>query len=166
MSTDNFSARSFVFTINNYSEKNVENLRAIPCKAIICGKEVGEQGTPHIQGAIVFNANMRRDAFKSYDMMPNKWWTGYTGEAVVYMDDPPVEWGRVHLMGNIKRWVNEHPFNCCVHGGITKVRFRRMVVSANAPPGEYMGGSYEEPPFLARFKVIEITSREQLEFLR
>ncbi len=72
---DNFSAKSFVFTINNFTEKNVENLKAIPCQRIICGKEVGAKGTPHIQGAITFKQCVRREAFKQTIE-----WDGFCGK--------------------------------------------------------------------------------------
>jgi hypothetical protein len=54
------NGKSFVFTINNYTEKCVDFVKAVPCQRIIAGYEVGEEkGTPHIQGAIVFKKTMR-----------------------------------------------------------------------------------------------------------
>lgn len=65
MSTDNFVASSFTFTINNYTEENIASLKAIPCLRCVAGYEVAPTtGTPHIQGAIMFAKPMRRDAFK------------------------------------------------------------------------------------------------------
>jgi len=46
-------ARNFLFTINNYTPEDELLLRSIDCKWIIAGKEVGDSGTPHLQGAIV-----------------------------------------------------------------------------------------------------------------
>jgi hypothetical protein len=42
----------YVFTINNYNDDEVQRVKEIKCRAIKAGFEVGESGTPHIQGAI------------------------------------------------------------------------------------------------------------------
>jgi hypothetical protein len=47
-------ARSFVFTINNYTEDDVVACDTVVCKYICYGQEVGECGTPHLQGYISF----------------------------------------------------------------------------------------------------------------
>ncbi len=44
--------RSFVFTINNWTDQQYQSLFLFNYKYVVIGKEVGESGTPHLQGYI------------------------------------------------------------------------------------------------------------------
>lgn len=53
------SARTWCFTLNNYTEAEIEMLRVLPCRYMVCGLEVGDEGTPHVQGYIEMSRVMR-----------------------------------------------------------------------------------------------------------
>jgi len=48
-------ARSYCFTLNNYSEPERVAITEVDCHYLIFGEEVGESGTPHLQGYINYN---------------------------------------------------------------------------------------------------------------
>lgn len=47
-------SRNFCFTWNNYPADALQQLERIQCRYFIAGREVGESGTPHLQGVICF----------------------------------------------------------------------------------------------------------------
>lgn len=59
--------KRFCFTLNNYDETELESLRARLSKEAryaIFGKEVGKEGTPHLQGYVSVSKNLRLSSAK------------------------------------------------------------------------------------------------------
>lgn len=54
----------FCFTLNNYSEDELTWLKSFDCKWIVIGREVGESGTPHLQGACVLGKQIAFSTIK------------------------------------------------------------------------------------------------------
>lgn len=56
----------FVFTLNNYNQQEEEALKNFECKWMIFGHEVGDNGTPHLQGAVCIGKSVAFSTIKRY----------------------------------------------------------------------------------------------------
>ncbi|AXQ66259.1 MAG: putative viral replication protein [Circoviridae sp.] len=54
--------RNFVFTLNNYKDADIKYLKHYECNYLVYGKEIGESGTPHLQGYVELS---KQRSFKS-----------------------------------------------------------------------------------------------------
>ena len=72
--------RRFTMTLNNFTEAEFESFKSLPgTKFAICGKEVGENGTPHLQAYVEFPASKRysikslQRAISLHQGVPSRW---------------------------------------------------------------------------------------------
>lgn len=57
-------SKTWVFTLNNYTSQHEAIIQAWDCTLIAYGREVGESGTPHLQGCVTFRRAYRLAALK------------------------------------------------------------------------------------------------------
>lgn len=87
------TGRSWCFTLNNPTEAEVKDVQEVVCKYVIYGEEIGEAGTPHLQGFVVFNKVQRLSGVKG--LIPRAHWEVAKGSAeqnIVYCSKDGKTW--------------------------------------------------------------------------
>lgn len=76
MKTKESTNNQWIFVVNNYSDNDIITVQAIAlsdknkCKYLIFGKEVGDSGTPHLQGFVQFAGRKKFSTVKA--LFPKK----------------------------------------------------------------------------------------------
>lgn len=70
--------KNWCFTINNWGTPDEDFLQNLICRYLLVSKEVGEAGTPHLQGLVCFEKNMRLSACKK--LHPKAHWEMCRGD--------------------------------------------------------------------------------------
>lgn len=73
-------ARNWIFTVNNYTDADIAIFNQLvpdTAKYVVYGKEVGESGTPHLQGYVQFKAQLRLASCKK--VHPTCYWDAARG---------------------------------------------------------------------------------------
>lgn len=57
-------SRAYVFTLNNYTQEEELYVQGVECVYMVYGREVGESGTPHLQGFVYFKSQRSFNAMR------------------------------------------------------------------------------------------------------
>lgn len=99
--TQNTQGRSWCYTLNNPTpEEKAHVMGYTDCVVHYAGNEVGESGTPHIQGYIRFQTNQRLSALKDF-LFRAHWEKRYgterqAAEYAIKDGDVIIQHGRIH----------------------------------------------------------------------
>lgn len=79
------TSKYWCFTLNNYTEEEVEKVKAYKSTYTIFGKEIGESGTPHLQGYWEFHSKKKFSVLKkAFPRMHLQYRLGTSEEASKY----------------------------------------------------------------------------------
>lgn len=94
--------KRWCFTINNYTDEDVDHLITV-CEPessyLLWGVEVGEQGTPHLQGYVEFSDQLRFNAVKT--LVGNRAWLHHSNGTPKQASDYCKKEGDYHEFGEL-----------------------------------------------------------------
>lgn len=59
-----YDHKTWCYTLNNYTESDILQFKSLTCNRHRCCKEIGENGTPHLQGLITFKRSYNLKSLK------------------------------------------------------------------------------------------------------
>lgn len=139
MADNSAKSRAWIYTLNNYTDVDIDQFKGFTASAHKCAKEVGENGTPHLQGVIVFKNQCRLSALKKLNNRAHweicraeeqAWNYCSKGELIISLDtrkqgartDLNAVAKSVKNGSNIKTIANDHPVEFIkFHSGIEKL---------------------------------------------
>lgn len=98
-------AKSWVFTLNNYTQEQINKLKQLECSKvplIVFQSEVGESGTPHLQGVIKFDTKRRPIGFVGIKEIHFEKMRGTINEACAYASKDDTHDNKVRY---IRGWI-------------------------------------------------------------
>jgi hypothetical protein len=169
-------ALKWCFTLNNYSEDDFIKICSIcseNCKSAGVGKEVGESGTPHLQGFVEFKKKSRpMTVFKAYSGIHWEKMKGTVQDSILYCSKDGDYWAHGHrvdkplkLIDDLRPWqkdvvaiVSAEPDDRTIHwfwekiGGVGKsalckllcAKHGALICSGKASDMKYMIVKYKE----------------------
>lgn len=69
---------NWIFVVNNYTPEDEELFASLPCGYLLYGREVGKNGTPHLQGYLQLESRKRLSAMKK--IHPGAHWEPAKGD--------------------------------------------------------------------------------------
>jgi len=120
-------AKHWCFTLNNYTPDDVDKLSTpnlLIASYLVFGKEVGESGTPHLQGTICFLERKRLPQVKAVVGEAHCTVTRYLAQSIEYCkkDGDVTEWGSVPNTGKKdEKRSDMEEFKASVKEGITSM---------------------------------------------
>lgn len=78
------SGKTWTITLNNYTEEEEKHLKSLKKSYLFYGKEIGDEGTPHLQGFITFNNNHRLSSLKKINPRIHWEYTTHKEAAINY----------------------------------------------------------------------------------